>query len=266
MSTDLDTLDILPSKPLVNGPHCGGCPNQCEGIRYLPADRVLRADVVSVGRGWPEGRHEPYVLQSQVLSRKTLCRKTGHPHFPRTRDLRPRTVCRPFLGPFLSFPPRLGWGLLSDLFRAPRALTMLRSVSIALACLAIACQAFCAEEAFDVVIYTATAGGPRRRHRGAPRASPPNATRACSAPCSTRSSPPLSWPTAASLCCATRRTSTPPRPASSPPASMSRSRRTSLLLAVVGQGPPSRPRQGRQGTRTGDRDLPGCVSKARRSG
>ena len=49
MSTDLDTLDILPSKPLVNGPHCGGCPNQCEGIRLIPPDGNGYSGVMIVG-------------------------------------------------------------------------------------------------------------------------------------------------------------------------------------------------------------------------
>ncbi len=80
MSTDLDTLDILPSKPLVNGPHCGGCPNQCEGIRLIPPDGNGYSGVMIVGdSGWEHEAREgrPFAGPAGQFLDKHIFRRLG---------------------------------------------------------------------------------------------------------------------------------------------------------------------------------------------
>jgi len=46
-------LDILPALPTVNGPYCGVCPNQMNGIRMIPPDGQGYSGVMIVGdSGW----------------------------------------------------------------------------------------------------------------------------------------------------------------------------------------------------------------------
>ena len=80
MPTDLDTLDILPSKPLVNGPHCGGCPNQCEGIRLIPPDGNGYSGVMIVGdSGWEHEAREgrPFAGPAGQFLDKHIFRRLG---------------------------------------------------------------------------------------------------------------------------------------------------------------------------------------------